>query len=187
MAETKYQHTVPVCYLGNWGINGNQRHKSEVYFLDVNNRRVHISAISRLPTEKYFYDIPELGEEKQILEKKLFCNVEGDYATLLKKVLQCIEDWLNKQSKKRPILPPEDRNELAALFAMQIVRTQAFRNLYQNVYRTMKEGFPWADIPDYTSSDFQRLHTAEIMSFKLANFYANLLSDRNWVILINHT
>lgn len=182
----KHQHIVPVCYLANWGINGNQGRKSEVFSFDINNRQVRISSVNKFPTENNFYDVPEFGEAKQLLEE-FFRNIEGEYATLLKRVFPRIEDRQNTQGNTEPILLTEDRNELATQFAMQIVRTRAFRHFYQNVYRTMKEGFPWADIPDYTNSDFQRLHTTEIMSFKLANFYANLLSDRNWVILINRS
>lgn len=187
MSEPKRQHIVPVSYLQNWSTSKNQsRKKSKICAFDVNAGRSFITSVNKYPTEKYFYDIPELGERKQLLEK-FFSIMEGQYAALHLKVLQCIENWQNKQNERRPIVPIEDRNELAALFAIQIVRTQAFRRSYQNFYRTMKEGFPWADIPDYTSSDFQRLHTAEIISFNLANFYANLLSDRNWVILINNS
>ena len=182
----KHQHIVPVCYLANWGISGNQGRKSEVYSFDVNNLQVRISSVNKLPIENNFYNVPEFGEAKQLLEE-FFRDIEGEYATLLKNVLQCIEDQQNTPSKAEPILSPEDKTELAAQFAMQIVRTQAFRRFYQHTYTTLKEGFPWADIPTYINNDFQRLHTNEIMSFDMANFYANLLSDRNWVILINHS
>ena len=187
MSEPKRQHIVPVSYLQNWSTSKNQsRKKSKICAFDVNDGRSFITSVNKYPTEKYFYDIPELGEGKQLLEK-FFSIMEGQYATLLLKVLQCIENWLNMQSKRRPIISLEDKNELAAMFAMQIVRTQDFRSFYQYIYAKLKKGFSWADIPDYASSDFQRLHTTEILSFRQANFYANLLSDRNWVILINHS
>ena len=187
MSEPKRQHVVPVSYLRNWSINKNQsRKKSKICVFDANDCRSFISSVNKYPTEKNFYDIPELGEMKQLLEK-FFCIIEDQYAVLLLKVIQRIEDRQNIRNKAEPIISTEDRNELAAQFAMQRVRTQDYRSFYQYCYTTLKEGFPWADIPNYTSSDFQRLHTTEIMSFKMANFYANLLSDRNWVILINHS
>lgn len=188
MSEPKRQHIVPVSYLQNWSTNKIQsRKKSKVCVFDVNDGRSFITSVDKYPTEKYFYDIPEFGEKRQLLEKRLFSTIENDYATLLKKVLKRIEDQQNTPSKAKPILLPEDKSELAAQFAMQIVRTQAFRRFYQRAYTTLKEGFPWADIPAYANNDFQRLHTNEIMSFDMANFYANLLSDRNWVILINRS
>ena len=187
VSEPKRQHTVPVSYLQNWSNSKNQsRKKSKICVHDVNDGRSFITSVNKYPTEKYFYDIPELGEGKQLLEK-FFSIMEGQYAALLLKVLQCVESWLSMQSKKRPIISLEDKNELAAMFAMQIVRTQDYRIFYQYVYAKLKEGFPWANLPTYTSSDFQRLHTTEIMSFRQANFYTNLLSDRNWMILINHS
>jgi len=184
MAETKHQHTVPACYLANWGINGNQGRKSEVYFLDKNSHQIRISSVNKLPTENFFYDIPELDEKKQLLEK-FFGVIEGEYAALLKKVLICIEDSQNIIDNKRPILSSIDKNELTAQFAMQIVRTQKFRSFYQNVHTTIKEAFPWVDFPDLTPDTLQSLHTSEITSFSLSNFYANLLDDRNLVFLIN--
>lgn len=187
MSEPKRQHTVPACYLENWGINGNQgREDTKFYVLNVSKHHVFIASVNNYPIEKFFYDIPELEEKKRLLEE-FFYNIEDKYATLLRRVLQRIEDRQNIQGKTEPIISIEDRNELAAQFAMQIVRTQAFRSFYRYTYTTFKEGLPWADIPAYTNSDFQRLHTSEIMSFNMANFYANLLSDRNWVILINHS
>lgn len=187
MSEPKRQHTVPACYLENWGINGNQgREDTKFYVLNVSKHHVFIASVNNYPIEKLFYDIPELEEKKRLLEE-FFCNIEDKYVTLLRRVLQRIEDRQNIRSKTEPIISMEDRNELAAQFAMQIVRTQAFRSFYRYTYTTFKEGLPWADIPAYTNSDFQRLHTSEIMSFNMANFYANLLSDRNWVILVNHS
>lgn len=186
MAEIKHQHIVPVCYLANWGINGNQGRESEVYFFNVNNHQVRISSVNKLPTEKYFYDIPELCEKKQLLEN-FFVGIEGRYATLLQKLLKRIGDRQNINNNKEPLLSTEDKSELTAQFAMQIVRTQAFRSNYEHTWTTLKESFPWANIPDFTKGDIQAMHTYEIMSLRMARFYANLLNDRNLVFLINRS
>lgn len=186
MTEIKHQHIVPACYLANWGINGNQGRKSEIYFFDVNNHQARVSSVNKLPTENYFYDIPELGEKKQLLEN-FFGVIEGEYAALLQKLLKRIEDRQNINSNKEPLLSTEDKNELTSQFAMQIVRTQAFRSGYEHVWTTLKESFPWANISDFTKGDIQAMHTDEIGSFRMARFYANLLNDRNLVFLINHS
>lgn len=186
MAEKKHQHTVPACYLANWGINGNQGRHSKIYFLNIYSHQAGISSLEKFPTVNCFYDIPELGESEKILEN-FFMHIEGDYSLLLRKVLQCIESDGETHCTKEPVLSSEDKAELTAQFAMQIVRTQAFRSFYQYVYTSLKNGLPWTNLPVATNIDFQRMHTGELVSFGMANFYANLLSDRNWVILINYS
>ena len=43
------------------------------------------------------------------------------------------------------------------------------------------------NIPQYSKTDFQRIHTSEILDFGMSNFYANLFSDWHWVFIITHT
>lgn len=184
--EKKHQHTVPVCYLANWGIDGNQGRHSKIYFLNIYSHQAGVSSLEKFPTVNCFYDIPELGERKKSLENS-FMHIEGDYSTLLRKVLQCIESDRETHCTKEPVLSSEYKAELAAQFAIQIVRTPAFRNYYKYAYESLNKGLPFAEIPVFNDDDFQRVHTNEIMSFDMANFYANLLSDRNWLLLINHS
>ena len=189
MGETKRQHLVPACYLANFGIHGNQGRNSTVYWCDTsdlnsyNNPR--IASVDSFPVENYFYDIYEFEERKQILEE-FFSRIEGEYSNLLRKVLKYVTEKQEKQKHLKG-LSPEDKMELSGQFAMQIVRTKHFRNYYQGLYNTISDAFPQAVFPKYKEADFQRLHTNELLDFNAANFYANLLSDRNWAFLINHT
>ena len=78
--------------------------------------------------------------------ENFFGVIEGEYAALLQKLLKRIEDRQNINSNKEPLLSTEDKNELTSQFAMQIVRTQAFRSGYEHVWTTLKESFPWANM-----------------------------------------
>lgn len=189
MGEKKRQHLVPACYLANFGINGNQGRNSTVYWCDTSDlnsyEKPRVASIGSFPVENNFYDIPEFEGRKKLLED-FFCQIEGKYSNLLQKVLKYVTE---KQEKQKSLIAfsPEDKLELSGQFAMQIVRTKYFRDYYQSVYETVSDAFPQAEFPTYKEEDFQRLHTNALLDFKTANFYANLLSDRNWVFLINHT
>lgn len=189
MGEAKHQHLVPVCYLANFGINGNEGRNSTVFYCDAfdssSYENPRIISVNKFPVENCFYDIPQLDVNKKLLEE-FFCHIEGEYSKQLKLILQYAVAKRGKADALR-ILSTPDKNELTAQFALQIVRTRVFRNHYQRVYDTLSPAFLHADIPKYEKADFQRLHTNELLDFKMVNFYANLLSDRNWVFLINHT
>ena len=189
MGETKHQHLVPVCYLANFGINGNEGRNSTVFYCDAfdssSYENPRIISVNKFPVENCFYDIPLLDTNKKLLEE-FFCQIEGEYSEQLKLILQYVVAKREKTDALR-ILSTPDKNKLAMQFALQIVRTRVFRNHYQRIYDTLSHAFLYADIPKYEKADFQRLHTNELLDFKMANFYANLLSDRNWVFLINHT
>lgn len=189
MGETKHQHLVPVCYLANFGINGNEGRNSTVFYCDAfdssSYENPRIISVNKFPVENCFYDIPQLDTNKKLLEE-FFCQIEGEYSEQLKLILQYVVAKREKTDALRILLTP-DKNKLAAQFALQIVRTRVFRNRYQRVHDTLSHAFLHADIPKYEKADFQRLHTNELLRLTTANFYANLLSDRNWVFLINHT
>ena len=184
--EVIRQHTVPVCYLANFGINGNQSRDSVVYFYNVQDGKADQSGVESFPVEKYFYDIENLGEHKQIIEK-MFSEIEGELSTLLKELLDLIVIDPKDRESSIVQISTEQKNTLSAQIAMQATRTRAFRDYFKSVHQQLKDGLPFADIPQYKKADFQRLHTTEILSFGMSNFYANLFDDRHWIFLINHT
>jgi hypothetical protein len=55
-----------------------------VYFFNIIDSRTGKSSINKFPAESYFYDIPELEDEKQILEH-FFSNIEGGICNHTKK------------------------------------------------------------------------------------------------------
>ena len=184
--EVIRQHTVPVCYLANFGINGNQSRDSVVYFYNIQDGKADQSGVESFPVEKYFYNIESLGEHKQIIEK-MFSEIEGELSTLLKELLDLIVIDPKDRESSIVQISTEQKNTLSAQIAMQAARTRAFRDYFKSVHQQLKDGLPFADIPQYKKADFQRLHTTEILSFGMSNFYANLFDDRHWVFLINHT
>ena len=179
----KHSHTVPAAYLANFGIDGNKKRDSMLYFYNVQENKCGSSKAEKFPVIKYFYDIEELGEQKQIIEK-MFSQIEGELATLLDGLLNAI---IMDPNQRNDSSLQVDKGQLSAQFAMQITRTQAFRDYYKDIYQQIEDGFPYADIPQYSKTDFQRIHTSEILDFGMSNFYANLFSDWHWVFIINHT
>lgn len=183
--NVKNQHYVPACYLANFGVNGNQGRNSTVYYYNFKNQHSGIANVNTFPKEAYFYDIEELGDDKQIIEKA-YCQFEGDYSDLLKEVL-----LLNIEKGKRVCsslaLSIEKKDILAAHFALQIERSKAIREYFKTLYQKIKSRFTYAGIPDYDENDFKRLHINSILNGSIANFYANLFSDRKWIFLVNHT
>ena len=179
----KHSHTVPAAYLANFGIDGNKSRDSMFYFYNVQENKTDTEKVGNIPVINHFYDINELGEQKQIIEK-MFSQIEGELATLLRVLLDTI--IIDPQHRDCSSLQIE-KEQLSAQFALLITRTEAFRDYYKDIYQQIKDGFPYADIPQYSKTDFQRIHTSEILDFGMSNFYANLFSDWHWVFIINHT
>ena len=181
---TKPSHTVPVAYLANFGIAGNKKRDSMVYFYNVQDNKTDKAKVGKFPTINHFYDIKELGGQKQIIEKFFGDKIEGELATLLRVLLDTIIiDPRHRDCSSLQI----EKEQLSAQFALLITRTEAFRDYYKDIYQQIKDGFPYADIPQYSKTDFQRIHTSEILDFGMSNFYANLFSDWHWAFIINHT
>ena len=176
------QHTVPVCYLANFGVDGNKGRDSLIYFFNVKTGVSGLRSINKFPLQKNFYDIPELDKKSQILED-LYCHVEGEYAGLLRNLLQEI----SPDCSKHYAISAQEKEALSAQFAIQRVRVEYYRDFYKYIYQQLKEGFPWADIPDYKKKEFRALHTQDLLNFGTANFYANMFADRDWMFLINCT
>ena len=181
-----HEHTVPVCYLANFGIHGNQGRRSILYYHNKLDGNSGVSGVVSFPVEKYFYDIENAREYEQIIEK-FYAKVEGDLSLLLKAIINSVV--IDPKSRKVPKvqLTSEQKDLISAHLAMLRTRTRAFRDFYKDIYLQLKNGFPFAQIPYYDEKDFKRLHLMEIVNFKMSNFYANLVNDRNWAFLINHT
>lgn len=177
----KNQHYVPVCYLANFGINGNQGRESTIFFYNFINKHLGEANVNTFPKESYFYDIDELGDNKQIIDE-VYSQLEGEYSELLKEVLVLAE-----QRENLLLSLSNKKHKLADFFAIQIERSKAIREYYKAVYYELKSKLPSEYIPDYDKNDFKRLHNISILDGRLANFYANLFSDRKWVFLVNHT
>lgn len=185
--EVVHQHTVPVCYLANFGVDGNKGRKSKIYFFNVVDRKYGLASVEKMPVENCFYDIEELGEDKQIIEN-LLGEVEGNFAELLRKILGSVIIDEKERTENKISLTDSERKQLSFQLAMQITRSRDFRNYFENFYLELKNSFNgFVEIPEYTKDDFQRWHTTDILSFRSSKFYTNLLDDRHVLLLINHT
>lgn len=129
------------------------------------------------PVEGNYYDIPELGENKKILEL-LFQKIETDLSDLLKELICSIT--FEKKDRKGCYVdyPLSKRQALSAQFAMQIQRTNLLRKQFEYIYDQLKAHVPCGSIPDYDKSDYKRLQNTQILSFDLAHFYANIFNDK---------
>ena len=75
--EYTKQHIVPSCYIANFGANGNKGRKSSIYYYLKEKGISGCGCAGDFPVEGNYYDIPELGENKKILEL-LFQKIEND-------------------------------------------------------------------------------------------------------------
>lgn len=185
--DVVHQHTVPVCYLANFGVDGNKGRKSKIYFCNVVDRKYGLASVEKMPVENYFYDIEELGEDKQIIEN-LLVQVEGELATLLRKVLDSVIINKKERTENKIHLFDSDREQLSAQLAVQIARCRSFRDYLGNLYSQIKMKIKdFVELPEYTDEDIKRAHMRDMFTSQTSNFYANLFDDRHFLFLINHT
>lgn len=184
--EYTKQHIVPACYIANFGANGNEGRKSSVYYYIKEKGISGCGCAGDFPVESNYYDIPELGENKKILEI-LFQKIETDLLDLLKELIGSIVFEKQERNGSYVDYPFSKRQALGAQFAMQIQRTNLLRKQFEYIYEQLKAHVPCGSIPDYDKSDFKRLQNTQILSFDLAHFYANMFNDKKWAILVNHT
>ena len=181
------QHYVPACYLANFGIDGNKGRESHVYYFCVNDGTTCIKRVDDVAIENGFYNVEKLGNQSRIIEE-FYANVlEPQLSQLLLKIVDMVEENPMDRKKNYLDLSGEERDAFSAQMAFQYIRTKSFRDRYVYLYKHIKEGFPWVSFPNYSRKDFRRIHTMEILEFRSSNFFANLFSDRHWVVLINHT
>ncbi len=181
------QHIVPACYIANFGINGNQGRKSKIYYYIAKKEISGCGVVNDFPLESNYYDIPKLGDNKKVIEL-LFQKIESGLSELIKELIGSIIIDRNNRTSLTVDYPLNMKQELSAQFAMQLLRTHFLRNHFKYIYDQLKADAPsWYPIPEYDKEDFKRLQNIQILSFRLANFYANMFDDKKWVILVNHT
>ena len=184
--DTKNEHYVPVSYLANFGINGNKGRDTTSYIYNKNNNRVFESNFEIIASENKFYWIPEFEKNINILED-FFAPIESQYTTFSNILFKEISFEPSDRKSTIVSIGSETKDFLSGYFALQIVRTRTQRDYYKYIYDTLLTNIPYIDAPSYTKDDFRRIHTNSLLSMELANFYANLIMDRKWIFLINHT
>lgn len=177
--EKVIQHYVPCCYLANFGINGNKKRESIIFAFDVNTKKVSEGKVESFANIKRFYDI-DFPDNPKLIED-FFTNLEGDFDQIVKQVLAI--------SKKKTI-SINQKEELAVQFAFLFVRTKAFRDRYDSMIKQLSTIMPQNYLEDFyrdKKAFLRSVHTYEILSMKEANFFANMLLDRKWIIWRNRT
>jgi len=190
-SQTTKQHYVPVCYLANFGTDGNKGRESTVYYLNIVNNKRGISGVESFPKEKGFYDVDALGEYKDAFEK-MYTDLEGELSKLLKRLIELVVFDISKRTNETVMLSNIEKSALSAQLSMQFTRTRAFRDWMKGNYTRLKDGLskfnlPEGTIPEYGADDFRRLHMRFLSSFRSQTFFANMFEDRNWIFLVNHT
>ncbi len=182
----KGQHYVPACYLANFGTDGNKGRNSKVYFINKRELKLNCSNVESFPKENCFYDVDAPEEKKHVVDD-MYTRMEGEYSTLLKKLISLVVLEPSERMDQKVMLTKDDKGVLAAYLSMQITRTRAFRDRIQGIYQQIKDGFPWVPIPSYTDKDYRRVHIRVLLESNSMHFFANMFEDRNWVFYINHT
>ena len=139
-SQTTNQHYVPVCYLANFGTDGNKGRGSTVYYLNIVDNKCGISGVESFPKEKGFYDIDALGEYKDAFEK-MYTDLEGELSKLLKRLIELVVFDISKRTNETVMLSGVEKSALSAQLSMQFTRTRAFRDWMKGNYNRMKEGF----------------------------------------------
>lgn len=186
MNETKKEHYVPCCYLWNFSFckNHKKTQQSPVYVFDKVLNKSFVRAVHDVASEYYFYDNDELENNKKLLENFFCKQVEVEYSTCLKRII----DRIDKNTKS--VILSDDKSTLSALFAIQYVRTLAYRNYLAYVVGKIKKTVPKNSIyyDRITKEDYiKSIHNHELLDLKTANFFANTFEDKKWVIIVNKT
>ena len=185
MSKTTNEHYVPCCYLWNFSFQKNNKspQKSPIHVFDTVINKHFIRAVHDVSSDYGFYDIAELGEKSNVLEV-CFSGFEGEYATLLKALI----DGIHNTSVKR--LGAKEKTSFAAHFAIQYVRTLAHRNFLSYLIEQLKTIIPQSSFyyDRITSEDYiKNLHNGQLLNMETANVFANVFEDKKWIISINKT
>ena len=183
----KKQHTVPVCYLANFGVNGNEQRRSQLYYYSIPDDKGGKCRVDNIAYENDFYNIDELGEQKEIIENMYASMVEPELSGILKRLYSLIKTNPSERESSIVRLSSDEKEHLAAIIAMLLTRTKNYRDRYKDIIDQLKQSLPDGVIPHYKKKDYRRIHTQAIIGFQDSNYFAKLLNDRNWLFLINHT
>lgn len=185
MSKTINEHYVPCCYLWNFSFRKNNKslQNSPIHVFDTAINKHFIRAVHDVSSDYGFYDVPDLDDKSQVLEE-LFSNIEGEYATLLNALIDGV------RTSSISCLGKKEKTSFAAHFAIQYVRTLAYRNFLSCLVEQIKTIIPKSSI-DYdhiTSENYIRsLHNGQLLDIETANDFANVFEGKKWIINLNKT
>lgn len=157
MGKVKNQHYIPQSYMRGFAFS----QKKEWYvFTKINQESIFPINIKNICTERYLYDVPELGNEKeQLIEKFYASNVDGNFPEILefakddnnlnlttdmraKIILSCVTlvfrtpKFLNSDADQIIIHADMDKNNIDAERAKKIL---ALHNHFQKSINLIKQ------------------------------------------------
>jgi len=116
MSKVKNQHYIPQSYLRGFGI---QKKKEWYVYSRINNENIFLINVKNICAERYLYDLPELGEEKeQLIEKFYAKHVDGSFAEILEFA----------KEEENTVLPEELRAKIISSCVSLVFRTPKFLN-----------------------------------------------------------
>lgn len=228
MADTKKEHYVPRCYLENFEDNNGRIHVFDKVIIQTRNPKkeeiAHENYFYDMDIEKLISDVPLEQREKIIndikeitgcddwdtivteiinpkhIEKKFFCEVEGVYGPLLKRIIQ------NSYSGNQWVIDhcapfsEDDKSMLSLFLAIQIIRTKAFRDsihqISEKTFQTLlykqqlndEVSISREDINVKANSEYIKLlHLDMILDEDMALEMAEVFSNHIWVMNVNKT
>lgn len=147
--KTKNQHYVPRCYLNRWT---NERHQINVF--NKQKEKEWISNVYDVACERFFYDISynELSasaldflhlngvnpeEDEQFIEHFFSEQVEGEYANLLKRLIdKDISSWYEKNCF---FISKENKFLMSICLVYQYIRTKSVRDSINDTSKCMEQ------------------------------------------------
>ncbi len=175
MATTQLQHYVPKFLLRRFGSGK----KDRLHVFDKHTDATFASSAGKLAAKNNFYDFEFMGEPVTI--EPVLGRVESKAGKHIARIIK--DGRLNLND-------PEERGELAAFFAIQMVRTPAVQATHSDIFNRMEaylraEGAPQEFFaPDHAVGEGKNAERA-LMAKNICNApsdYGAALIDKDWLL-----
>lgn len=189
MSRAKKQHYVPQSYLRGFAEDG-----EHLFVFDKSTKTSFGTSVSRIASEKYFYDL----SESQSIEEGL-AKLDGVYPYWRDSIVKTVKNG------KRITL--EHQAKLAFFIAMQVRRTRWFRNFNISIAKQVEEVLgkmsqrfhakfgvplkPDASLSEYLAPDKEEMaklaQIQSMRSFSTMHSLAQILVHHIWIVGVNET
>lgn len=168
------QHYVPQCILRNF----KSGKKDQIYVLDKIRKKIYLSNIKNVASERYFYNI-EIDEEAITLEDYFGTKVEPKINNILNRI---------SENKNLNVLSTDEKIFLSEYICIQYLRTKSHRESVKDLIMKMVEKLKGFGIPEVKNFSFDDVNTrvAQITTMNLLTLSKELLPcmlDKKWFLL----
>lgn len=179
-AKIKIQHYVPRLYLKNFVIKPK---KHSVYCYDKTKSKAFVTSTKNIACENYFYDTS--SAEEQRIENALNV-VESSFDPIYKKMLT---------SEDLKSLTSIEKQTIAFFVMTQELRTREHRELMKDMWKQAKERLYIEKLTDEFKERYgidtwgteDGTKVLQLSMFKNIPYYAEILLQMKWILLINRT